>query len=96
MSGGKQQIFTADDGKSYTIKNSSVNNVHGTGEEKIIVENGSSSDGALLELIWDYLPRFITLPIEIIGYDFIIGCFMTIHIRYNSIFIICIILKKQL
>lgn len=75
--GGKEQILTTDDGKSYTIKNSSVNNAYGDGKEKIIVENGSS-DHALLDLIWDYLPRFITLPIEIIGYAFIFGCFIAI------------------
>jgi len=74
---GKEQILTTDDGKSYTIKNSSRDNAFGGGKEKIIVENGSS-DHALLDLIWDYLPRFITLPIEIVGYAFLLGCFIMI------------------
>lgn len=40
--GGKEQILTTDDGRSYVIKNSATRNVHGGGYEKEIKECGSS------------------------------------------------------
>ncbi len=39
--GGKQQIFTDDDGKEYVIKNSSLDNFYGDGKQKIVSETGA-------------------------------------------------------
>ncbi len=59
--GGKEQIFTTNDGKSYTIKNSSRDNAFGDGKEKVIVENGSSG-GGLEEII----PWWVTVIILVL------------------------------
>lgn len=59
--GGKEQIFTDNNGKGYTIKNSSRDNAFGDGKEKVIVENGSSG-GGLEEII----PWWVTVIILVI------------------------------
>lgn len=63
--GGKQQIFTDDNGKEYVIKNSSLDNVYGGGKQKI-VEERDSSNGGLAEMLFDLLPNFIKIPIYVI------------------------------
>ncbi len=63
--GGKQQIYTDDNGKEYIIKNSSLDNVYGRGKQKIVEEKGSS-DGGLAGMLFDLLPNFIKVPIYII------------------------------
>ena len=57
--GGKEQIFTDDNGKEYTIKNSSLDNVYGGGKEKRVVENGSSSDSLLVDLLLSIMPEWL-------------------------------------
>ncbi len=88
--GGKQQIFTDNNGKEYVIKNSSVDNVYGSGKQKIVEERGSS-DGGLAELIFDLLPNFIKIPIYIVlvgivlyfGWDLLLGIFKVIGAYFN-------------
>lgn len=63
--GGKQQIYTDDNGKEYIIKNSSLDNVYGNGKQKIVKEKGSS-DGGLAEMLFDLLPNFIKIPIYVV------------------------------
>lgn len=53
--GGKQQIFTDDNGKEYIIKNSSLDNVYGSGKQEIIEEKGSS-EGGLADWLTDVVP----------------------------------------
>lgn len=62
--GGKQQIFTDDNGKEYVIKNSSIDNVYGNGKQKIVEEKGSS--GGLAEMIVDALPWWVVVLIWIV------------------------------
>ncbi len=57
--GGKEQIFTDDSGKEYIIKNSSLDNVYGGGKEKRVVENGSSSDSMLADLLLSIMPEWL-------------------------------------
>ena len=57
--GGKEQIFTDDNGKEYIIKNSSLDNVYGDGKEKRVVENGSSSDSLLADLLISIMPEWL-------------------------------------
>ena len=57
--GGKEQIFTDDNGKEYIIKNSSLDNVYGGGKEKRVVENGSSSDSMLADLLLSIMPEWL-------------------------------------
>lgn len=57
--GGKEQIFTDDSGKEYIIKNSSLDNVYGDGKEKRVVENGSSSDSLLADLLISIMPEWL-------------------------------------
>ena len=57
--GGKEQIFTDNSGKEYIIKNSSLDNVYGTGKEKRVVENGSSGDSLLAELVIKIMPEWL-------------------------------------
>ena len=57
--GGKEQIFTDNSGKEYIIKNSSLDNVYGTGKEKRVVENGSSSDSLLVDLLLSIMPEWL-------------------------------------
>ena len=57
--GGKEQIFTDDNGKEYIIKNSSLDNVYGGGKEKRVVENGSSSDSLLVDLLLSIMPEWL-------------------------------------
>ena len=61
--GGKEQIFTDDSGKEYIIKNSSLDNVYGDGKEKRVVENGSSSDSMLADLLLSIMPEWLQLLI---------------------------------
>ena len=61
--GGKEQIFTDDSGKEYIIKNSSLDNVYGGGKEKRVVENGSSSDSLLVDLLLSIMPEWLQLLI---------------------------------
>ena len=65
--GGKEQIFTDDNGKEYIIKNSSLDNVYGGGKEKRVVENGSSSDSLLVDLLFSIMPEWLQIIIGIIG-----------------------------
>ena len=65
--GGKEQIFTDDSGKEYIIKNSSQNNAYGGGKEKRVVENGSSSDSLLVDLLFSIMPEWLQIIIGIIG-----------------------------
>lgn len=68
--GGKEQIFTDDNGKEYVIKNSSVDNVYGSGKQKIVEEKGSS--GGLEEIIPWWLGVIIVVA-YIIWAVFIVG-----------------------
>ena len=54
--GGKQQIFTDDNGKEYIIKNSSLDNVYGSGKQKIVTENKSGSGDGLADWLTDVVP----------------------------------------
>ena len=65
--GGKEQIFTSDNGKEYIIKNSSLDNAYGDGKEKRIVENGSSGDSMLADLLFSIMPEWLQLFIGAIG-----------------------------
>ena len=65
--GGKEQIFTDDNGKEYIIKNSSLDNVYGDGKEKRVVENGSSGDSMLADLLFSIMPEWLQVIIGIIG-----------------------------
>jgi preprotein translocase subunit SecG len=58
--GGKQQIFTDDNGKEYVIKNSSLDNVYGGGKQKIVKERGSSGG------IEDIIPWWVTVIIVVV------------------------------
>lgn len=57
--GGKQEIFTDDNGKEYIIKNSSLDNVYGDGKQKIVTENKSGSGDCLADWLTDVVPWWV-------------------------------------
>ena len=79
--GGKEQIFTDDSGKEYIIKNSSLDNVYGDGKEKRVVENGSSSDSLLADLLISIMPEWLQIIIGAIGLLFPVAFVIYVIIR---------------
>ena len=79
--GGKEQIFTDNSGKEYIIKNSSLDNVYGGGKEKRVVENGSSSDSMLADLLFSIMPEWLQIIIGAIGLLFPVAFVIYVIIR---------------
>lgn len=78
---GKEQIFTDNSGKEYIIKNSSLDNVYGGGKEKRVVENVSSSDSMLADLLFSIMPEWLQIIIGAIGLLFPVAFVIYVIIR---------------
>ena len=78
--GGKQQIFTDDDGNEYTIRNSSMDNWYGDGKQKIVTKRGEKRyiPYAGTFLIWISIISFVIAGVSLIFMSHINPIFLII------------------